>query len=151
MPDPAIFRPQIVAEARTWLGTPYHEQGDVKGIGVDCGMILVRIFSKLGLIEPFDPRPYPRDFMMHSEEERYVGLVQRVGGIECAGPPLPGDVVVWRFGRCFSHGCIVVDWPRIIHAYARAPGGGRVMEDDAERNDFLRKHEKRIFSLWATS
>ena len=28
-----------VAEALTWLGTPYHHQGRVKGVGVDCRSI----------------------------------------------------------------------------------------------------------------
>lgn len=144
-------RAAIVAEAKTWIGTRYHEQGDLKGVGVDCGMILVRIFTGLGLIGPFDPRPYPRDFMMHSAEERYIGLVQRCGGVEFAGPAHPGDVVVWRFGRCFSHGGVVTEWPRLIHAYSRAPGGGRVLDDDAERNEFLKRHDRRFFSLWPTS
>ena len=31
--------------------------------------------------------------------------------------PGPGDVAVFRFGRTFSHGAIVTDWPRLIHAY----------------------------------
>lgn len=31
--------------------------------------------------------------------------------------PLPADFVVFKFGRTFSHGAIVVDWPLIIHSY----------------------------------
>jgi cell wall-associated NlpC family hydrolase len=29
----------------------------------------------------------------------------------------PADFIVFKFGRTFSHGAIVVDWPLIIHAY----------------------------------
>ena len=32
-------RRAIVREARSWVRTPYHPQGDIKGIGVDCGML----------------------------------------------------------------------------------------------------------------
>src|SRR5579864_4635628 len=50
------------------------------------------------------------------------------GGGEAIAP-LPADLALWRFGRCFSHGAIVVDWPLVIHAYA---GRGCVMEDAAK-------------------
>jgi NlpC/P60 family putative phage cell wall peptidase len=26
----------VVAAARDWLGTPYHDQASVKGVGCDC-------------------------------------------------------------------------------------------------------------------
>lgn len=31
-----ITREQVVAEAREWIGTPWHHQASVKGIGCDC-------------------------------------------------------------------------------------------------------------------
>jgi hypothetical protein len=30
---------------------------DLKGVGVDCGMLIVRVFVDTGLCAPFDPRP----------------------------------------------------------------------------------------------
>ena len=33
------LRARIVAEAMTWLGTPYHHRGKLKGIGVDCAQL----------------------------------------------------------------------------------------------------------------
>ena len=42
------MREKIVAEARSWIGTPYHNCADIKGVGVDCGMLLVRVFVDLG-------------------------------------------------------------------------------------------------------
>lgn len=36
---------QAVAEAITWLGTPYHHQGRVKGVGVDCGTLLCEVYA----------------------------------------------------------------------------------------------------------
>jgi hypothetical protein len=58
-------RTLVVAAARTWLSTPYHHAADVKGHGVDCAMLLVRVYCDVGLVEPFDPRPYTRDWFMH--------------------------------------------------------------------------------------
>ena len=52
-------RTAVVAAARSWIGTPYHNCADVIGTGVDCGMLLVRVFVDSGLCAPFDPRPYP--------------------------------------------------------------------------------------------
>ena len=98
-------RSAVVAEARTWIGTPYHHAADVKGHGVDCAMLLVRIYCDLGLVDRFDPRPYTRDWFLHRDEERYLGyLFARAREVP---EPLPGDVVVFRVGRCFAHAGIV--------------------------------------------
>ncbi|MGH6864514.1 MAG: hypothetical protein ACRECN_09680, partial [Methylocella sp.] len=103
-------RTAIVREARSWIGTPYHAQADVKGAGVDCGMLLVRVFVDCGLCEPFDPRPYADDWYLHRSEERYLGfIVDRTKEVDpsAGSGPLPGDVMVFRYGRCYSHGGIV--------------------------------------------
>src|SRR5208282_6192188 len=107
MMDQATARAAVVAEARSWIGTPYHHCADVKGRkgGIDCAMLLVRVYCDLKLVEPFDPRPYPPDWMMHRDDERYLGfLLSRARMVQTPGP---GDVVLFRVGRCFSHGGIV--------------------------------------------
>ena len=40
------WQERVRSEALTWLGTPYHHQGRVKGVGVDCGQILIAIYEK---------------------------------------------------------------------------------------------------------
>jgi hypothetical protein len=55
-------RRRLVREARAWVGTPYHPGADLRGVGVDCGMLLVRVFVDAGLGPAFDPRPYPQDW-----------------------------------------------------------------------------------------
>lgn len=114
----------IVDEARTWLGTPYHHQGRIKGVGVDCAMLLAECYHACGLVPYIDPTPYPPDWHLHRSEERYLSWVE-----DYADPvetPAPGDVVLYQFGRCISHGGIVVAWPTIIHAYL---GEGCVLAD----------------------
>lgn len=104
----------IVAEAESWLRTPYHHAADVKGVGVDCAMLPVRVFCAIGLVPHFDPRPYPHDWMLHRSEERYLGWVERFA--DKVSEPLPGDLVLFRVGRCLAHGGIVVAPEIMIHA-----------------------------------
>lgn len=108
-------RAVVLAEARSWLGTPYHHQGRIKGAGVDCAMILVDIYHTCGLIPDIDPKPYPRDWHFHRDEERYLGWVKQYA--HEVAVPKPGDVALFQFGRCISHGAVVVAWPEIIHSY----------------------------------
>ncbi|HYA73061.1 MAG TPA: hypothetical protein VEF36_07860 [Roseiarcus sp.] len=127
----AEARGAVVAAARSWAGTPYHHMADIKGVGCDCAMLLVRVFCDLGLVEPFDPRPYVRDWHLHRGEERYLSfLLARAHEVAA---PLPGDVVLFRYGRCFSHGGIVTraDPLTIVHAFAPAR---IVLEEEIARN-----------------
>jgi cell wall-associated NlpC family hydrolase len=141
-------RAKVVAEARTWLKTPYHPCADVKGGGVDCGMIIVRTFVDTGLCEPFDPRPYSQDWHLHRSEERYLGFV--FDRCKEVSVPLPGDIVVFKYGRCYAHGGIVTvaDPLTFVHAYSILKS---VVETQlrhcAALNDPKRK--PRFFSYWA--
>ena len=114
-------RAAVVAEAMTWLGTPFHHQGRVKGGGVDCAMILAEVYERCGLVAPVDAGYYPPDWHLHRDAERYLerlfALAREIAGPPLGPEPLPGDVAVFQFGRTFSHGAIVIDWPRLIHAY----------------------------------
>lgn len=130
MPDIDAERAAVVAEARSWLRTPYHHMGRVKGAGVDCATLLAEIYARAGLIPPLDLPFYPPDWHLHRDAERYLGLVlEHAVEIFPHAPSCdvnPGDIALWRFGRCFAHGAIVIDWPGVIHAYS---GRGCVLED----------------------
>lgn len=115
MPTAPITRADVVAEALSWLGTPYHHLADVKGAGVDCAMLLVRVYAALGLIPAdTDPRPYSEQWHLHHGEEMYLGWLQRHARF--TDSPQPGDVAVWRFGRTYSHGGILVEPATVVHA-----------------------------------
>jgi len=141
-------RRHVVREAQSWVGTPYHPQGDIKGAGVDCGMLLVRVFVDTGLCAPFDPRPYADDWYLHRSEERYLGFIfDRAKEVL---NPLPGDVMVFRYGRCFSHGGVVTAASplTIVHAFQPAMA---VLEEEVARSPALcsaARHPK-FFSPWA--
>lgn len=56
-----ITRSDIVSCARTWVGTPYHHQGRLKGIGVDCIGLPRGVACELGLLpHAFDVNGYGR-------------------------------------------------------------------------------------------
>lgn len=121
-------REAVVAEARAWLGTPFHHHGQVKGAGVDCAQILIAVYRDAGLIPDIDVGHYPADWHLHRADERYLGWVRQYA--QPTERPLPGDVALFRFGRCISHAGIVVEWPLVIHAYF----GLGVVYADAERD-----------------
>jgi NlpC/P60 family putative phage cell wall peptidase len=131
----------IVAEAEKWLGTPYHHQGDILGVGIDCAMILVRVFCDLGLVPMIDPRPYPPDWHLHQSGERFLGWVQKYA--TRVHQPEPGDVPLFRFGRALSHGGIVCEVTPtdayMIHANMDA---GKV-----ERAE-VRSYQHRLVGYW---
>jgi len=147
LPAPVSDRAAVVAAARAWIGTPYHHAADVQGVGVDCAMILVRVFCDLGLVPSFDPRPYVRDWMLHRDDERYLGfLLSRATQVET---PQPGDVIVFRVGRCFAHGGILTAGEPLTFVHAFAPTGC-VIEEPAARNAQLsaKLPDARFFSIW---
>ena len=112
-------RQRVVAEAQTWLRTPYHHMGRIKAGGTDCLMLLAEVYEAAGVIPHVDVPFYPPDWNLHRDAERYLqGLMRHAR--EIGGPPQSGDVAVFKFGRCFAHGAIVVSWPRLIHAWCDA-------------------------------
>ncbi len=106
----------VCAEAAAWIGTPWQHSARVKGAGVDCAQLLIAVYSSVGLIDAFDPGAYAVDHMMHSSEPVFERWCRSLASE--VGQPQPGDVVLWKLGRCFSHAGIVIEWPgRVVHAY----------------------------------
>jgi cell wall-associated NlpC family hydrolase len=138
-------RSAVVAEALSWARTPYHHAARVKGAGVDCAQLLIGVFvDELALVDPVDHGDYPRDWMLHRDEERFLGLLtSRAREI---AHPLPGDVVLYKVGRCFAHAAIVIDWPEVIHACSRT---GCVVRADGEQG-WLADRARRFFSAIAS-
>ncbi len=117
---------------------------------VDCAQLLACVYHAAGLIPEVALEYYPPDWHLHRGLERYLNkVVEYAREIPAAdrthaSDPRPGDLVLWRWGRCFAHGAIVVAWPRVVHAMA----GIGVIEEDIERNGAFRDRPKRFFTLW---
>lgn len=137
------IRQAIVAEAKTWLLTPWHHRQCCKGAGVDCVFFLVGVYNAVGLtnINNADVPYYPIDIMMHRSEETVLDCVMQYA--HEVDFPQPGDIAVWKYGRIYSHAAIVLDYPNIIHAHR---GLKMVALDDAEKGE-LSGREVRFYSL----
>jgi hypothetical protein len=63
--------------------------------------------------------------------------------------PQPGDIVMYWFGRDFSHGGVVVDpgWPCIVHGDRDA---GMILEAMCDQARLALSKEIRFFTLWPT-
>lgn len=102
-----LQRAQVVREARLWLGTRYHHGARLRGIGVDCAMMLAEVYAECGLIARVEPGEVAHDWHLHRTAEVFEGWVQRVGG-RPVDTPAEGDIGLWRYGHTYSHGGIVV-------------------------------------------
>jgi NlpC/P60 family putative phage cell wall peptidase len=148
-------RERVVAEARKWLGTPYHHRGRVLGHGCDCAQLVAASFAAAGLIEYVEPKVYSKDWHLHRGEEKYIAEVERyfrrVGDDDrpVAKRPegasyQPGDVLMFRLGRTFSHSAIITRWPFIIHASAPA-----IMVEEVDiRGTPMELLPTRVYSYW---
>jgi cell wall-associated NlpC family hydrolase len=112
-------REQIATEALTWLGTPYHHHGRIRGVGVDCAQILLSIYvDALGLAPPLDVGQYSPQWHLHRSDEVYLAWLAQAGAREVQEPEL-GDIAMFKFGRTFSHSAICVGNELWLHAYVR--------------------------------
>lgn len=136
-------RQMVVDEAISWQNTPYHHQGSLKGVGVDCVMFMIEVYKACGLLPlPVDPRPYSHDWHMHRSEEVYLGGVEALA--ERVDVPQPGDIALFQFGRCVSHGAIVIKWPLVIHSYLEH---GAVVLTDISKSVALTSRLRGFYTL----
>lgn len=118
------LRQRIAAEARAWLGTPYHHHARLRGVGVDCAQLLAAVYEAAGVIGPLDLGHYATQWHLHHSDELFLQWLRRCGAtpLPAGASPRMGDVGVWRFGLTHSHGGIVVEEgadPLVVHAYIR--------------------------------
>ena len=126
------------------MNTPHRNGARVKGAGVDCGQYPIMVYSSLGLMEDPKPATYPRDFHLHRGEEFYLEYARAAAHELPEGSiPQKGDFALFKIGRVFSHGAIVIAWPKIIHAYVKAG----VIYADADQGELAGKPVK-FFSFW---
>lgn len=140
-------REAVVAAARSWLGTKYHSNARIKGVGVDCAQILAATYPEAGILPPIEIGKYSAQWHLHSSVPLYVQAILDNGGREIATPSGIGDLVVYWQAKQFAHGAIItrVDPLRFVHAFAPAR---RVVEGDETEFGVLVSEEKKFFTLW---
>lgn len=112
-------RNRIVAEARSWIGTPYMHQASLKGVGCDCLGLLRGVWRALYGAEPEAMPVHAPDWAEANGEERLAAAARRhlIEIVpENAGP---GDVLLfrWRPHLPAKHAAILSGPDRMIHAY----------------------------------
>lgn len=150
-------RAAVLAETRSWLGTFYHHEGEVKCTrdaagkivdrgGVDCAKLLYCVFHRCGFIPAREIPHYPPDWHLHRDEERYLKIVFEHAREIPETEAKPADVVLYQWGRCWAHGGIIVEpgWPHVIHALRDA---GQVIEDLGTAGRLLTRPRK-FMSYW---
>lgn len=110
---------QITRQARTYLGTPFHHAGRVKGVGVDCAGLVICVGHDLRLLHT-DYTAYGR--------QPVGGTMTRLLNEQMDEVPLSearaGDVFLMRFRREPQHLAMKTS-KGIIHSYM---GVGKVVE-----------------------
>lgn len=119
-----VTRAEIVAEARSWIGTPFLHQAYRKGVGCDCIGLVGGVCMERGL--------FPRDPLLIPGVARFVGYSRQPDGVSFRAAcdqflvPIavesmqPGDAVLMAFKGDPHHIAIVADYCHgglsIVHA-----------------------------------
>lgn len=142
-------RAAVIAAARSWMSTPYHDKAKLKGVGVDCAFLLAACYEEAGVVEKIDVPDYSPQHFLHSTEERYMATVKTFAREITREEAKPGDVVLYKLGKSYGHGAIIMPpgFPMILHAWSRA---GRVVQSNSELNSLLSgpRREPKFFSHW---
>ena len=87
-----IARAEIVRCARTWIGTPFHHQGRLRGVGVDCAGLVIEVAREMEIADVdvlgYGRQPDPRAFRAALHEHLCEVAPQAA---------LPGDVLSFAY------------------------------------------------------
>lgn len=113
-----VTRDAIVAEARSWIGTPYHHQASRKGIGADCLGLVRGVLRACGGADAGAGRAYSRDWAEASGIEAMLEGARRHLVEIAPGDMQRGDVLVFRLRAGFvaKHAAIVTGPAAMVHA-----------------------------------
>lgn len=90
---------EVVARARSWIGTPYQHQASCRGAGTDCLGLVRGLWREMLGVEPETPPAYTPDW---SEPGRSEDLLLAAGRHLLQMPIAarqPGDVAVMRMAE----------------------------------------------------
>ena len=117
------MKADVVAAARSWIGTPYRHQASTKGVGADCLGLVRGIWREVIGPEPEAPPAYRPDWAEVGEDELMLDAARRRLIEKPVGKAQAGDVALFRMspGAAIKHCAVISDaegpeW-RIIHAY----------------------------------
>jgi cell wall-associated NlpC family hydrolase len=136
--------------AREYCGTPFVDQGEVKGPngGVDCAKLIKLVYRDAGLVPDFRVENYSPQFFLHQKAERFLGWVEKYAHEIPIEQVKYGDIVLYKVGHVWAHGAIVIKpgLPHIIHAWyaSRMVRRANYLDGDLGKP----KRQPRFFSRW---
>ena len=139
--------------ARSFIGTPFHDGGEIKGPngGVDCAKFLKLTFLEAGLIPDIVIPTYSAQHFMHQSKEAFLGWVLKFACEIPVEQVRHGDIVLYLIGKVYAHGAIVIKpgLPSIVHAWfsSRCVRRATYLEGDLGRP----KRKPRFFTRWPPS
>jgi len=141
------MRARIVEVAKSWQNTPFHDCAGLKGVGVDCAYLPIRVLNEVKFFERDipDPAPYSPQVMLHSEEELYLPVITKYTREIEESQVKPADFVLYHVGKSWSHGAIVVEWPGYVIHPVRDRG---VIGSHGTEEGLLRRRRRRYFTLF---
>jgi NlpC/P60 family putative phage cell wall peptidase len=118
-----IIRDTVVAEARAWIGTPYHHQAALKGVGCDCLGLVRGVWRAVYGADPEQPPAYTRDWAETLRRETLAEAASR----HMLAVPLdaiePGDLLLFAISADApaKHCAILTSPGRMVHAIESHP------------------------------
>jgi NlpC/P60 family putative phage cell wall peptidase len=136
-------RDDIVAEARRWLGTPYHHQASLCCVGADCLGLVRGVWRALHGAEAEAVSAYSRDWAEATGAETMLAAARRHLREIDRGAATRGDVVIFRYRprAVAKHIGILSSRDHMIHAIE----GGAVGE--VPLGPWWRRHMAAAFSF----
>jgi cell wall-associated NlpC family hydrolase len=138
-------RGQIIAITRTWLGTPFVDGQGLKRFGVDCAHLPALVAEEAGLVAHIDLPYYSPQIYLHKlGDDTYEKILLQYTREITEAEIKPGDIVVFKVAKSFTHGGIIESWPdKIIHPIH--PHG--VIYSSANEG-FVARRARRFFSIF---
>lgn len=118
-----IARADVVRLARSWIGTPYHHQASLAGVGTDCLGLVRGIWRSLYGCEPTELPPYTRDWAEARGRETLLEAARQHLVEQDVSKPRPGDVLLFRLRPSLpaKHVAILATEGSMVHAMEGAP------------------------------
>jgi NlpC/P60 family putative phage cell wall peptidase len=113
----------VVALARGWIGTPYHHQASLRGVGCDCLGLVRGIYRDYIGSSAETPPAYSRDWAEATGIETMIESASRhLTRIDLQNAT-PGHVLIFRLrpGCVAKHAAILATPTTMVHAIEGAP------------------------------
>lgn len=133
--------------ARSWLGTPFRQNGRVKGVGVSCHLLVGSIYIECGVLPesariPDGPaywaraqaRPLIEEFLL--EDPTFSARFDAVPGLACQ----PGDLLGFKVNKVIHHLGVLVAGHYFVHCYMHLGTVLARIDDDT--------YARRLSAVW---